>query len=105
MSLGVIEELLGLAPAARRDAQGDVAAAVLIERMVGGQHRIDSTLAEVLAPGPRRLELAEVADDLPVVESSLTNVEFGLAVGVRLAAERAPNPGQPRSEIHRRQAR
>src|SRR6476469_5552517 len=101
MTLGVIEQLLGFAPAARRHAQRDVTAPELIERMIGGQHRVDPALAEVLAPGARPLERVEVADDLPAVESRVADVERGRAVRVRLPPEHAPDPGQPRSEIHR----
>src|SRR4051812_34840129 len=74
--------------------------AELVERMIGGQHRVDPSLAEVLAPGARPIELLEVADDLPAVESRVADVKLRRAVGVRLAPEDAPDPGQPRSEIH-----
>src|SRR6478609_8655045 len=101
MTLGVIEQVLGFAPAAGRHAQRDVPTPELVERMIGGQHRVDPALAEVLAPGARPLERLEVADDLPAVESRVADVKLSRAVGVRLAPEHAPDPGQPRSEIHR----
>src|SRR6476659_9841965 len=100
MTLGVIEQLLGFAPAARRHAKRDVTAPELVERIIGGQHRVDPALAEVLAPGAGPLERVEVADDLPAVESRVADVKLSRAVGMRLAPEHAADPSQPRSEIH-----
>src|SRR4051794_15204439 len=101
MTLGVIEQLLGIAPAARRHAQRDVTAPELVEWMIGGQHRVDPGLAEVLAPGARPVELAEVADGLPAVELRVADMKLRLAVGVRLAPKHARRPRSARQAAGR----
>ena len=53
------EELLRLAPAPRRHAQRDVAAAEAVQRTVGRDHRLDAGLLEVLPPGARRSTLSK----------------------------------------------
>ena len=78
----LVEQLVRLAPLAGRDPERDVAAAVLVERVIRGDHGLDAGVRELLAPGSRRLQLPEVADHVPVVVARVADVQLGEAVGM-----------------------
>ncbi len=65
----------------------DVAVAELVERVVGGEDRVQSPLAEKLPERAGRLEILEIANDRPVVEPGIAEVELCEPVSVGLAAQ------------------
>ena len=56
--------------------------AELVKWPVGGQNRLEPALPKVLVPGPRRLQLVEVANDLPIVETGVADVELRASDGL-----------------------
>jgi hypothetical protein len=72
--VGLVEELVGLRPATRRDPKRDVSSSPAVQGVVGGDRRLDPLVGELLAPGLGGLQLLEVAYDLPVVEARVAEV-------------------------------
>lgn len=72
-SIQVGEQELGLAPIVAAHPQGYIAAAEAIDRPVRGQHRFDPGLDQRLVPGARRAHIAEIAHDLPAIESRIVD--------------------------------
>ena len=92
-----VEQVLGLPAGAGRDAQRDVPAPPLIERPIGGQHGVHAPLGERLPEGAAGRQVAEVADDVPVVVGGVADVELVEPVGALLAARGVPDPLRPRA--------
>ena len=78
----LVEQLVRFAPAARRYAKGDVAAAEFVDRVIRGDHRIEARVGELLAPGAGRLQVLEISHDVPVVVARVADLELGQAVGM-----------------------
>src|SRR4051812_26217349 len=66
---------LGLAPALGRDPEGDVAAAVAVDRPVGSEDGLDPGLDQRLVPGASGADVGEVAHHLPAVVAGVIDVD------------------------------
>ena len=96
----LVQQLVRLRPLAGRDAQRDVAAAVLVHWVVGGDHRLVPCIGELLAPGAGGLEVVEVADHVPVVVGGVADVELGQSVGMQRVVADAEELAELVAEAH-----
>jgi hypothetical protein len=71
--------------------------------MIGGDHRIEAGVCELLAPGAGRLQLLEVAHHLPVVVARVSDVELGETVGMERTGAHPKEVSElvPESHHHR----
>ena len=95
-----LEQFLGVQAQAGWDAEGDVAAAKLVERPVGREHRRVALLGEHLVPGARGVEVLEVANDVPIVVGGIADLELAGAVGVGGTARDVEDPAEPVAQPH-----
>ena len=75
---------------AGRDPEGDVTTSPLVRRPVGRQDRLLALVRERLAKGTSGLEIAEVADDVPIVVGGVADLQLIEPVGVQLAPASEP---------------
>ena len=80
--------------------QSDVAAPPLVERPVGGEHGVDTAVGQRLAKRPRRLQIGEIANHVPVVVARVADLQLIEAVGTQLAPGDVPQPAQSVSDAH-----
>jgi hypothetical protein len=96
----LLEQLVRLAPHARRNPERDVAAAELVELVVGGDLGLHAGVGQRLVKGPRRLEVVEVLDHLPVVEAGVTDVQLADAVGMDTTTDVLAEAAEAVEEAH-----
>src|SRR3954454_18175726 len=89
---------LGLAPALGGDPEGDVAAAVAVDRPVGGEDGLDPGLDQRLMPGAGGADVGEVPHHLPAVVAGVVDVDRRLP----RPGTRPPPAGDPVPQAHLR---